>query len=92
MANLGHMYFEGVGVSKDVLEAIRWYENAASAGEFCAQIELGRIYSRGLGVSRNPASARKWYSAAIGQQSLVQGCDNEIAEAKQYIAAADLGT
>ena len=69
MANLGRMYFEGVGVSKDVLEAIRWYENAASAGEFLAQIELGRIYSRGLGVSRNPAAARKWYSAAIGQQS-----------------------
>ena len=38
MVNLGRMYFEGIGVPKDVHESIRWYESAASAGEFLAQI------------------------------------------------------
>ena len=92
MVNLGRMYFEGIGVPKDVHESIRWYESAASAGEFLAQIALGRIYSHGLGITRDSAAARKWFSAAIKQQSLVQGCDDEIAEAKRYIAAADLET
>ena len=91
MVSLGRMYFDGVVVSKNVVKAIHWYEYAASAGELIAQIELGRIYSRGLGVSRDSAAARKWYSAAIDQESLVQGCENEIAEAKQFIAADDLG-
>jgi len=72
------------------VEGLRWYEKAASAGEFLAQIELGRIYSRGLGVAPDPAAARKWFSAAIDQEASIHGCDDEIAVAKQYIATGDL--
>ena len=90
MVSIARMYFEGLAIPRDPAQAVGWYEKAASAGEFLAQIELGRIYSRGIGVAQDRAAARKWFAAALDQRFTVRGCDAEIAEAKQYIATADL--
>ena len=65
------MYAEGLGVTKDLVEAIRLYEEAASAGEFFTQIELARILSRGLGLPPDPEAARKWYSAAAAAEGKI---------------------
>ncbi len=48
LVNLARMHAEGLGVPKDLTEAIRLYEAVAKI-EIRAQLELGRIYSRGSG-------------------------------------------
>jgi TPR repeat protein len=79
------MYAEGLGIPKNLPEAIRLYEAAAKAGEFFAQVELGRIYSRGVGVRPDPEAALRWYSTAAAQEGSVGDCD-ELQEAKAYVA------
>jgi TPR repeat protein len=81
------MYAEGLGIPKNLPEAIRLYEAAARAGEFFAQIDLGRMYSRGLGVPADSEAARRWYSAAAAQADRVADCE-ELREAKNYVANA----
>jgi len=56
VVNLARMYAEGLGISKDMSEAIRLYKAVANA-EFHAQLSLGRIYSRGDGVPADPHEA-----------------------------------
>ena len=83
------MYAEGLGVTKNQIEAVRLYEASARAGEFLAQVEMGRIYSRGLGVSPNPDAALEWYSAAIAKEDKIEDCP-ELREAKAYVLARKL--
>ena len=86
MANLARMHADGLGVPKDLAEALRLYKSAAEQGEFLAQIELGRIFSRGLSVTVDPHAALRRYSAAVAQQNSV-GDGEDIQEAKAYIAS-----
>jgi TPR repeat protein len=99
VANLARMYAEGLGISKDMAEAIRLYK-AVGRSEFRAQLELGRIYSRGLGVPIDSVEAYKWYSAAAAREEddcvedpinaafVGSGTFEEIQEAKAYLANA----
>jgi TPR repeat protein len=99
VANLARMYAEGLGISKDMAEAIRLYK-AVGRSEFRAQLELGRIYSRGLGVPIDPVEAFKWYSAAAAREDgdcvddpinaafVGSGTFEEVQEAKAYVANA----
>ena len=99
VANLARMYAEGLGISKDMAEAIRLYK-AVGRSEFRAQLELGRIYSRGLGVPIDPVEALKWYSAAAARDDgdyvddpinaafVGSGTFEEVQEAKAYVANA----
>lgn len=98
VANLAGMYAEGLGVPRDLAEAIRLYK-AVGKSEFRAQLELGRIYSRGLGVAADPVEALRWYSAAAarGDDDFVDdpitaafvgsGTMEEIHEAKAFVAS-----
>ena len=100
IANLARMYAEGLGISKDLAEAIRLYK-AVGKSEFRAQLELGRIYSNGIGVATDPDEAIKWYSAAAarGDDNYVDdpvnaafvgsGTFEEVQEAKAYVANAN---
>ena len=99
VANLARMYAEGLGISKDLAEAIRLYK-AVGKSEFRAQLELGRIYSNGIGVATDPDEAVKWYSAAaargdddyvddpINAAFVGSGTFEEVQEAKAYVANA----
>jgi TPR repeat protein len=99
VANLGRMYAEGLGIAKDMAEAIRLYK-AVGRSEFRAQLELGRIYSRGLGVPIDRIEAFRWYSAAAADQErdcvddtinagfVGSGTFEEVQEAKAYVANA----
>jgi TPR repeat protein len=81
--NLARMYEEGLGIQKNVGEALRLYKSVSHA-EFLALVALGRIYSRGTEVPADPAEAFRWYSAAVKWEARVADCE-EIKEAKAYV-------
>ena len=51
--NLGLMYKNGVGVKKDLNEAIGWFIIASDNGHMLAKYALGLSYYRGNGLSKN---------------------------------------
>jgi len=97
VVNLAWMYAEGLGVPKDMAQAIRLYKRVAKV-EFRAQLELGRIYSRGNEVPVDLQEALKWYSAAaarnensyVGDAATAafagSATQQEIQEAKDFVA------
>jgi hypothetical protein len=64
---LGSMYEDGVVVSRDYVEAVKWYRQAAERGVAEAQVNLGFMYAEGRGVSRDYGEAMKWYRQAARQ-------------------------
>lgn len=84
VVNLARMYEEGLGIEKDMVEAIRLYQ-AVEKVEFLAQIALGRIYSRGKGVAVDSTKALRYYSLAIAWgDRVVDG--EEMQEAKEFVS------
>jgi len=73
--SMGHFYWTGKGVKKDVTTGIKWIQKAADQGFFKAQNFLGGLYESGQGVEKNLTKAFHWY-----QQSAEQG--NHIAQFK----------
>ncbi len=61
---LGYMYSEGLGVQKNLTEAIKWYRKAADQGDALAQNNLGRCYMNGEGLPKDPYEAVLWYRKA----------------------------
>jgi len=76
------MYAEGLGIPKDVSNAIPLFERVAEA-EFFAAIDLARIYARGVDVPSSPVKALRWYSVAAGMEG-IDACD-ETDEARSYV-------
>jgi TPR repeat protein len=64
---LGVKYRFGQGVSKDELEAARWFRKAAEQKNALAQFNLGMAYTNGEGVPKNEAEAVRWYRKAAEQ-------------------------
>jgi TPR repeat protein len=92
--HLGDMYLSGLGVVKNLTEAIRHYK-AVVGSELRAQLALARIYSQRDGVNADPNEASKLYSTlavcnhidddpavAAFAGALTSG---EVEEAKAYI-------
>ena len=65
--NLGIMYANGVGVTENDIEAVKWYHKAAEQGYADAQASLGFMFDNGEGVPVNDAQAVKWYRKAAVQ-------------------------
>lgn len=65
--NLGVIYANGLGVSQDYKEAIKWFKMAAEQGYTSAQNNLGVIYENGRGVPKDYTEAMKWYTKAAEQ-------------------------
>ena len=59
--NLGLSYANGLGVTKDEVEAVKWYRKAAEKGNAEAQLNLGVMYANGLGVEEDDVEAYKWF-------------------------------
>jgi len=57
---LGAMYGNGLGVERDVAEAVNWYRKAAEQGNAEGQFYLGLSLAYGQGVTKNEAEAVKW--------------------------------
>ncbi|WP_348800510.1 tetratricopeptide repeat protein [Flavobacterium adhaerens] len=65
--NVALMYEKGMGVPKNLKEALIWYNKAAEQGNSNAQFNLGVLYENGTGTSIDYAKAHKWYRKAILQ-------------------------
>lgn len=57
-------YMVGLGVKKDVHEAISWFRRAASLKNPVALNALGDVYRRGIGVKQDGQEALRWYFAS----------------------------
>jgi TPR repeat protein len=66
-SNLGLLYWEGKGVSKNYKEAVEWFLLAANQGYAEAQNKLGHAYEIGLGAPKDIKEAVKWYNLAASQ-------------------------
>ncbi len=62
---LGFMYEQGLGVSKNPYEAIKWYHRAADQGETNAQFNLGLIFYKGEITAQNYSEAAAWFAKAF---------------------------
>ena len=65
--NLGLLYANGQGVSKDDAQARQWYEKAAAQGHADAQVNLGILYDYGRGVPQDYKMAVYWYRLSANQ-------------------------
>ncbi len=54
----------GLGVTKDLKQAFRWFKAAADQGLAPAQLNVGRMYAEGQSVPRNESLARKYFEKA----------------------------
>lgn len=65
--NLGNMYRDGRGVSKDYAETVKWYGKAAEQGFPPAQYNLGLAYEKGDVAPQDSTKAVKWWRKAAEQ-------------------------
>jgi len=70
----GLRYYEGNGIVKDVIEAVKWFRKAAERGYAPAQYQLGLCYEYGEGVVKDPVEAVKWYRKAAEQGYIKAQC------------------
>ncbi len=90
---LGDCYYGGREVSKDLVQAVRWYRKAAEQGNAQAQLSLGLCYHNGEGVARDMSQAVEWYRKAAesgnvqAQASLGLCCYNGDGIAKDFSQA-----
>jgi TPR repeat protein len=54
-------------VTKDAVEAVKWYRKAAEQGDTDAQFRIGVSYYDGEGVAKDAVEAVKWYRKAAEQ-------------------------
>jgi TPR repeat protein len=64
---LANMYFNGIGVQQDSVEALRLFKLAAAQGNPDAQYQIGLMYRTGKGVPQDNIEAVKWYQLSAAQ-------------------------
>ena len=65
---LGYSYFNGSNlVSKDIAEALKWYNRGSILGNALSQNNLGLMYHEGIGVKKNIDKAHDLYKSASDQ-------------------------
>ena len=60
-------YYKSGGISKDEVEAVKWFRKAAEQGHAQAQRYLGVAYANGWGASKDEVEAVKWTRKAAEQ-------------------------
>lgn len=65
--NLGLMYANGRGVSKDEIVAAYWFHRAAEQGHALSQVNVGVMYHDGMGVDNDDTTAAYWYRKVAKQ-------------------------
>src|SRR5258708_40178976 len=63
-SSLAIMYSKGLGIERDMPQAMRLWQLAAAKGNSQAELFLGLTYARGWGVRQNYAEASHWYQMA----------------------------
>ncbi|MBQ3682118.1 MAG: SEL1-like repeat protein [Succinimonas sp.] len=65
---LGYMYEHGLGVTKDLKEALNYYENSVAHGSTRALVALGRMYQEGVTGKPEPEMAFDLYQKAADRK------------------------
>jgi TPR repeat protein len=86
LSNLGYMYENGLGCSRDLQRAIELYKRSARGGEYFPCLWLARIYARGTGGDPDVEEATDWYRRALAFKGKVDD-DEGIAEADAFLGA-----
>jgi TPR repeat protein len=63
----GTFYWGNLGVTRNYVEAVKWYRKAAEQNLAVAQSDLGGCYYLGQGVVKDYVEAVKWYRKAAEQ-------------------------
>lgn len=65
---IGNMYDLGLGLEKNILEAVEWYKKSSEQGYGVASNNLGTIFKLGReGIPVNQIESNKWYQKARNQ-------------------------
>jgi len=62
--DIGDSYYNGVGVEKNEVEAVKWYRKSAEQGNAKAQLRLAFRYLSGEGVPKNVSEAYAYFNLA----------------------------
>ena len=65
--DVGSMYKDGEGTTKNYIKAFEWYAKAAEKGHKYAQNNLGNLYYEGKGVKQSYLKAYEWYKKSAEQ-------------------------
>ena len=68
-ANLGRMYYEGLGVEPDAAKAAELFRVAADQGDPVSQYNLARLYEEGNGVDRDASEAIRLLQSSASQDN-----------------------
>jgi TPR repeat protein len=68
-ARLGELHLEGLGVSRNITEAMRWFRRSAAQGDPEGYYGMGLMYERGLTVPQDAETAEAWYRRAAAKGS-----------------------
>ncbi|MFB2837849.1 tetratricopeptide repeat protein [Floridanema evergladense] len=75
IANMHHL---GLGVERNILEAIKWYMKSSELGYAIASNNLAGIYLSGdEAITANPIEANKWFQKAQEQGFLNSPTSND---------------
>ncbi len=80
--SLGLLYFEGIGVPRDAVEAARLFRLAAELGDADAQVYLGGLHQSGDGVPQDFEEALQWFGLAAEQGH--PGAQRRLGDAYSY--------
>ncbi|KAJ3289888.1 hypothetical protein HDU79_003701 [Rhizoclosmatium sp. JEL0117] len=69
--NIGLNYFSGIGVPKDLVEAVKWFQLSADQGNADAQYKLGWCYYNGEGVAQNYHNAVKYFNMSASKNTVI---------------------
>jgi TPR repeat protein len=83
---LAHMFASGLGVAKNKSEAARLFLTGARRNDFLSMLGAARLFATDDGEPYDPGEARRWYGQVLMQASMVCDCDDELAEALDYLS------
>ena len=83
-------YRDGLGVAKDLKQAVNWFQKAAKLGHAAAQYNLGLSYRDGNGINKDDQQAANWLrKAALQGQATAQSALSVMYAKGQGVAADD---
>ena len=82
-AELGRIYYNGLGMSKDKEAGAKWFAKAADAGFHFAQQGMGIACFEGEGVKKDLVEAYKWFNLAAAQGNTNAVTNREVVRRQQ---------
>ncbi len=67
---LGTCYYDGIGVKRNPVKAVKWFRMAAERDNADAQYWMGRCCYYGIGMRKDMTEALAWYHRAADQEHM----------------------